>query len=390
MITYSEASAKVARSRSGDAKLVSNTYVHATCGNAFAVRYHSIDVITIRDDGTYELNTGGWDTVTTWRRINEYGPARVSSIGGTPVVWSRNDPKTPPKIQKCRHCHGTAMLHTTAYTTTHGYLDHDTFEVVTDQAWNRERNGETFASLWDESDALKLTRDGRPVTGQPRMIDIVGQARRIRAGTWTRLPVPIYHPSEAYPCPYDDAGPGMRDYGSKGRPVIFHDGITVDMHGEVTDPDAERMFPTPEEIAAREAERARQARLYERRNRARLAREREEWLAAYDLTVTRGRITVYKAVGDNLRAENHAPGARDAFRYPIGTTVTAPDWSPTPHCGGGLHFGPTPYGAQRYYPGATRFLACSVLVRGMQIIGDKIKVQSARVLYEVDMEGDPI
>jgi len=390
MITYSEAQAKVARSRSGYAKLMANTYIHATAGNAYAVRYHSTDIITIRDDGTYSLSTGGWNTVTTWRRINEYGPASVSSVDGTPVVWSRNDPKTPPKIQRCRHCHGTGILHTAAYTESRGILDYDTFEVVEDHQWNTVRDGKTYPDIYVRAGLAPLVRDGEYLASQPHMITVPGLVKRIKAGTWTRLPVPVFHPSEPYACHWDDAGPGLRDYGSKGRPVIFHDGITVDMSGEVTDPAPERMFPTPGEIAARAAERERQARLYERRNRDRLRRERAAWLADYGLTERNGRITVYKAVGDDLRADNHAPGAREAFQYPIGETVTAPDWQPIARCGNGLHFGPDPRVSQGYYRDATRFLACSVLVRGMQVIGDKIKVQSAKVLYEVGIDGNRI
>lgn len=391
MITYSEAAARVARSRSGEARLGNNTTVRSIGGNAYAVRYHYTDVLTVHDDGTYTLNTGGWNTVTTLRRLNDYGPARVSSIDGQLVIWTRDDPRTPPKIQKCRHCHGTAVLHTTAYTETRGYLDHDTFEVVTETVWNTERNGNTYASLWDTSDALKLTRDGRPVTGQPQMINVVGQVNRVPAGTWTKLPVPVFHPSESYPCPYDDAGPGMRDYGSKPRPVIFDDGITVDSSGHVTDPDAPRMFPTAEEIAAtREAQRiaAEKAAVEAKRAARRVSREhvaaRKAWPSHYGVTVEDdGTMIVFKAVDADLKSGY-------GMAYPIGQHVSAPDWNGLDRCGGGLHFTSSPRDSRSYFPGATRFLACRVPVRGLRVIGDKIKVRSADVLYEVDIDGNRI
>lgn len=387
MITYSEAAAKVARSRSGEPKLMANTYIHRVA-DGYAVRYHCTDIITIHDDGTYSLNTAGWNTATTLRRINDYGPARVSSDHGTLVVWSRNDPRTPVKMSKCRVCHGTGETHSTAYWQRQGTLPHNTYEVKTDFVWNTARDGATYAG-WSQSPDRRLTRDGQDLTSQPRDIQLVGQVVRHDRGSQGTLPVPVFHPSEASVC-YRCHGDRVVDYGSKPRPVIFHDGITVDSYGEVTDPDAERMYPTPEEIAGREAARARQARLYERRNRERLHRERVAWLAGYGLTESRGRVVVFKAVGDDLRSVNSAPGESRGFLYPIGETVTAPDYRATPACGGGLHFGPTPYVAQSYYQSATRYLACSVLVRGMQVIGDKCKVQSAKVLYEVDMEGDPI
>lgn len=46
-------------------------------GPAIAIRLHTTDVVTLRPDGTYELNSGGWRTPTTRDRINNYAPART-------------------------------------------------------------------------------------------------------------------------------------------------------------------------------------------------------------------------------------------------------------------------------------------------------------------------
>ena len=51
-------------------------------GEDFAVRLHETDVVTIHPDGTYTLNTGGWETVTTKDRINAYAPGHVCSDRG--------------------------------------------------------------------------------------------------------------------------------------------------------------------------------------------------------------------------------------------------------------------------------------------------------------------
>lgn len=57
-------------------KLGNNTYL-VRQGNSFGVRLHNTIVVTIHPDNTYTLNSGGWRTVTTKARINEYCPVRV-------------------------------------------------------------------------------------------------------------------------------------------------------------------------------------------------------------------------------------------------------------------------------------------------------------------------
>jgi len=47
----------------------------------FTLRLHDTDIITIRFRG-WELNTGGWRSVTTKHRLNNYGPVGVSQVKG--------------------------------------------------------------------------------------------------------------------------------------------------------------------------------------------------------------------------------------------------------------------------------------------------------------------
>lgn len=69
--------------RKRDSRIIGhNTTLHRTYGGALAVRYHSTDVVTLTADGWLTMRTGGWDTVTTWSRINALLPGRWS-------VWSR-------------------------------------------------------------------------------------------------------------------------------------------------------------------------------------------------------------------------------------------------------------------------------------------------------------
>ena len=323
MITYNEArtmmSSAIDRGNGKRKKLGNNTYLHER-GNDYAIRLHYTDIITIHQDGTFSLNTGGWETVTTKARLNGYGPSAVYSVDGTWCVINRDDPKTAPNVKKCRACKGTGQKHSPAHYRTHGYND---------------------------------------------------------AREWVKLDPPeeIY-PASDYQC-YSCSGTGECDYGSKSRPVKFYDGIRVDSFGEVIDTTwAERMYETPEERAERDARIAEEIRNAKRN-------EKRNWLRAYGLTARRGFVTLYKAVDDNLRSGYQ-------FHYPIGQTVACDDFRPNRECGNGLHFCPTPDLATRYFPEASRWLACEVRVKDMIVLDDKVKAPSARVLYEVSRAADRI
>jgi hypothetical protein len=108
-----------------------------------------------------------------------------------------------------------------------------------------------------------------------------------------------------------------------------------------------------------------------------------EWCDYTGIDVQDGHAVVYKAVTDELKSGR-------GLAYPIGATVTDPNWAPTDECGAGLHFGPTPGHALAYHSGATRFLACRiVLAEAVGITGGtaKIKSRSCVVLHEVDVHG---
>jgi len=111
----------------------------------------------------------------------------------------------------------------------------------------------------------------------------------------------------------------------------------------------------------------------------------DTWLAMKGVKVTDGKTTLYKAVDTDLNAgQQHTLTA-----YPIGETVTAPDWRDNRDCGHGLHFGVTPSHAGRYFngQGQPRYLAVEVDAESVVPLGDKAKAPTCRVLYEVDIRG---
>jgi hypothetical protein len=108
-----------------------------------------------------------------------------------------------------------------------------------------------------------------------------------------------------------------------------------------------------------------------------------EWIAFYALRPADGKVTVYKAVSKDL-VSGHG------MTYPLGGTVTAPDWDAVRESGQGLHFGPTPRHAARYHSGAARYLACEIDADGLVPLGDKVKAASCLVVAEVDVHGKPV
>ena len=115
-----------------------------------------------------------------------------------------------------------------------------------------------------------------------------------------------------------------------------------------------------------------------------------DWADYHGVEVVDDEVIVYKAVDADLRSAR-------GFAYPIGETVTCPDWDPAPVCGGGLHLSPRPAQAREYYRAEARFLRCAVPVEALTIIdGDathmtpKLKARTVRVLCEVDVHGHEI
>lgn len=83
MLTYQEAKAKLGTRESK--KIANNTYLHALANGDIAIRLHSTDIVTLaQNHGRYVLNSGGWKTVTTKARMNEFAPSFIGSVKG---IW---------------------------------------------------------------------------------------------------------------------------------------------------------------------------------------------------------------------------------------------------------------------------------------------------------------
>jgi hypothetical protein len=80
-LTYAKAADLMDTARKGVRRLANNTYLHAH-QDGYAVQYHDTDVVVLRKDGTYVLDTGGWKTVSTKDRLNAFAPVRIHSERG--------------------------------------------------------------------------------------------------------------------------------------------------------------------------------------------------------------------------------------------------------------------------------------------------------------------
>lgn len=84
--SYSDADQLLQGRNHQSRKIGNNTYlVRYTDWGNIAVRLHATDIVTYYPDGRIVLNTGGWKTVTTKSRINEFSPLQISQAKG---VWS--------------------------------------------------------------------------------------------------------------------------------------------------------------------------------------------------------------------------------------------------------------------------------------------------------------
>jgi site-specific DNA-adenine methylase len=77
-MNHAEAVSMVRGKRNKDSrKIGNNTYAEILHDDTVAIKLHNTYVVKINSNGTYTLNSGGWQTVTTKDRINQYSPVRV-------------------------------------------------------------------------------------------------------------------------------------------------------------------------------------------------------------------------------------------------------------------------------------------------------------------------
>ena len=61
----------------GQRKVGNNTYAYIMLDGSVAIELHGTKVVVIHPDDSVTLNSGGWHTHTTKKRINQYSPVKV-------------------------------------------------------------------------------------------------------------------------------------------------------------------------------------------------------------------------------------------------------------------------------------------------------------------------
>ena len=73
-MTFSELDAKLTGRNQLSRKVGNNTYAIRNDNGSIGIRLHNTQVIVFQTNGDVVLNSGGWHTVTTKARMNEFLP----------------------------------------------------------------------------------------------------------------------------------------------------------------------------------------------------------------------------------------------------------------------------------------------------------------------------
>jgi hypothetical protein len=77
-MNHAEATKMVLGKRNrGQRKVGNNTYAYILLDGSVAIELHGTKVVIIHPDDTVTLNSGGYRTSTTKKRINQYSPMKV-------------------------------------------------------------------------------------------------------------------------------------------------------------------------------------------------------------------------------------------------------------------------------------------------------------------------
>jgi len=77
-MTYAEA-VKMVRGKTNRSKrkIGNNTRAYIEYDGSVSIELHSTKVVVLYPNGLVKLQTGGWQTITTKDRINQYSPVKV-------------------------------------------------------------------------------------------------------------------------------------------------------------------------------------------------------------------------------------------------------------------------------------------------------------------------
>jgi hypothetical protein len=136
-------------------KVASNTRLQRIDDDTIALVLHQTAVVSYHRDGSMTIYGGGWNTVTTKRRIADYSPVRVSTVNGAWILGHTGE-RTEPRVRKCRTCRGAAPAPGCYRCQGAGVVDYGSNPVpilgAADEAYRVDADG-TFIEFVDEPSA---------------------------------------------------------------------------------------------------------------------------------------------------------------------------------------------------------------------------------------------
>jgi len=167
-------------------------------------------------------------------------------------------------------------------------------------------------------------------------------------------------------------------------PKLDPDGFVYPSHAKAYLVEKRKLDRARADVERRQAEVAKRKRTLARTWRKRyglrgIEQEVADWCIEYGLEPNDDNtITVVKAVKPDYHSNHGHP-------YLVGTGVVSYDWSPSAHCGNGLHFGPTREIALSYHGigHPVRYLECRVPLANLACMGTKCKSRYAVVVREI-------
>lgn len=208
------------------------------CGNGdIEFILHSTPVVTYHKDNEMQtIFMGGWSSQLTIMDINARSNARVyrvyhsvkdaagNSMKGELAVHHKGDPISPPRITKCRKCHGKGFLRSVCRGQQYRHRRHQE-EVAREAVW-AALPGMTFmvpATTWKRRNVdgfMGETETGRTVLDTKRRED------KNREVCDHAMFEPHFQYDECWNC----NGTGQRDYGSHPVPTVIGSSERVLIH----------------------------------------------------------------------------------------------------------------------------------------------------------------
>lgn len=98
-----------------DRPIANNTRLRRIDDDTIAVVFHETAVVTYHRDGMMTVFGGGWNSMSTRRRISEYSPAIIGTTTDGDWIVGYTGERTPAKVRKCRSCQHRGRWMQTSY-----------------------------------------------------------------------------------------------------------------------------------------------------------------------------------------------------------------------------------------------------------------------------------